>query len=94
MALRDEEETKDQQDVSKKTDEENSDDPEMRQISLVAKSVNIRFGNYSMLMRANSLGISSKLLALLGMGPKKALVDAGEEALLNSKSSKVDSGWD
>jgi|LauGreDrversion4_2_1035121.scaffolds.fasta_scaffold1749450_2 hypothetical protein len=67
---------------------------EMSQINLVAKSVNIRFGNYSMLMRANSLGISSKLLALLGMGPKKNLVDAGEEALLNSKSGKVDSGWD
>lgn len=50
----------------------------------MAKSVNIRFGNYSMLMRASSLGISSKLLALLGMGggQKKNLVDEGEEALL------------
>ena len=66
----------------------------MSQINLVAKSVNIRFGNYSMLMRANSLGISSKLLALLGMDPKKNLVDAGEEELLNSKSGKADSGWD
>ena len=66
----------------------------MSQINLVAKSLNIRFGNYSMLMRANSLGISSKLLALLGMDPKKNLVDAGEEELLNSKSGKADSGWD
>jgi len=40
----------------------------MQQIELVAKSVNIRFGNYSMLMRASLLGISSKLLAMLGMG--------------------------
>lgn len=62
----------------------------------MAKSVNIRFGNYSMLMRASSLGISSKLLALLGMGggQKKNLVDEGEEALLKAKPGKADSGWD
>ena len=64
----------------------------MKQINLIAKSVNIRFGNYSMLMRASQLGISSKLLAMLGMGnsysakTSRALVDAGEEHLLESKA--------
>jgi hypothetical protein len=36
----------------KQTTEENEDD-EMKKINLIAKSVNIRFGNYSMLMRAS-----------------------------------------
>ena len=51
-----------------------------------------------MLMRASQLGISSKLLAMLGMGgaysAKSNRVDDGEEALLKSKAKKDESGWD
>ena len=41
-------------------------DDEMDQLQQHEKTVNIRFANYSMLMRASQFGISSKLLLLLG----------------------------
>jgi hypothetical protein len=41
-------------------------DEELEQIKTHEKTVNIRFGSYSMLMRAAQYGISAKLLALLG----------------------------
>lgn len=74
------------------------------------KTVNIRFGNYSMLMRAAQYGISSKLLALLGgmnalsaiggntTKNNKDLIDAAEEKLLNDKDKESNkaagSSWD
>lgn len=68
-------------------------DAELDSLQQHEKTVNIRFANYSMLMRASQYGISSKLLLLLGgMGgtPKaKEVVDEAEEKLLKPKDS-----WD
>ena len=70
------------------------------------KTVNIRFGNYSMLMRAQQYGISSKLLALLGglsVGSNagvpaknnKDLIDATEDKLIKDKEKEQsDKQWD
>ena len=103
LSLKDEEESKEQktetdQNISKDSGDEESN--EMKQINQHAKTVNIRFGNFSMLMRASQLGISSKLLLLLGMGSAGAaknnsrpLLDANEEALFGQKTKKEDS-WD
>jgi len=88
--LKEEEENKsDNTPEEKKQSTDENEDDEMKKINLIAKSVNIRFGNYSMLMRASQLGISSKLLAMLGMGSSyqsktnKPVLDAGEEAMLS-----------
>lgn len=85
---------------------EEAPDEELQQIRQHEKNVNIRFGNYSMLMRAQQLGISSKLLSLLGgLGnsssisanpPKNPQLDAAEEKMLSDKpapNNKAES-WD
>lgn len=68
---------------------------EIAQIRQYEKTVNIRFGNFSMLVRANAFGINSKLLALLAgygnTGKDKPLLDASEGSPLGGKES---SGWD
>ena len=69
-------------------------DEELASLQQHEKTVNIRFGNYSMLMRASQLGISSKLLLLLGgvsnSAKSKEVLDKTEEKLLTPK----DSSWD
>lgn len=88
---------------------EEEKDEELALIRQHEKTVNIRFGNYSMLMRAQQLGISSKLLALLsGLGNSnsitanpaknnKDLLDATEEKMLSDKpnnSNNKRDDWD
>jgi hypothetical protein len=67
--------------------------------------VNIRFGNYSMLVRASQYGLSSQLLALLaGYGAsswgklgdsKEKVLDEAEEEMIRSKekTDTEDSSW-
>ena len=85
--------------------QEEEKDEELQQIRQHEKNVNIRFGNYSMLMRAQQLGISSKLLSLLsGLGnsssisanpPKNPQLDATEEKMLSDKPTKAGAeSWD
>jgi hypothetical protein len=70
-----------------------SSEEEAREIASMEKSVNIRFCNYTMLVRASqfsSPGLSTQLLALLGgytsllsgANAAKGLVDATEEKML------------
>lgn len=81
------------------------EDEELESIKLNEKTVNIRFGNYSMLMRAQQYGISSKLLALLGglqsnasnapAKNNKDLIDATEDKLIKEKEKEhKDKSWD
>ena len=80
--------------------DEQDDDEEQAQIRQHEKSVNIRFGNYSMMMRASQYGISSKLLSLLssvgstsGKNNNKDLLDACEGKTL-SAGKKENKDWD
>lgn len=76
--------------------QEQGEAKELAEIQNIEKSVNIRFCNYSIIMRAQSFpsGISSQLLALLGgygsmlLGgeqDKSKVLDASEEALLGKE---------
>lgn len=74
------------------SDNEEGEAKELAEIQSIEKSVNIRFCNYSIIMRAQSFpsGISAQLLALLGGygsmltegGDKSKYADASEDALV------------
>lgn len=90
------EETLKKLDPEKSFGKEAADDEELKQIRDNEKTVNIRFGNYSMIMRASQYGISSKLLGLLSgnMGKSKDGLDASEGKVVSEEKADKGYEWD
>lgn len=94
----------------KKDGECSDQDDEFAQIQQYEKTVNIRFGNYSMLVRATQYGLNAQLLALLAgyggggagastsaLADKDKMLDASEEEMIKSKEKpeeSEDTSWD
>ena len=83
---------------SQPREESKADEPltEEEEIALHSKSVNIRFGNYSVMTRAGQFGFSSKLMKLLAGSDStspniSSLIDQGDEP---SAHNKIADEWD